>query len=382
MLKKLMCGIMVGLALTGAFTALAATNTQTVTEGKAAERQMVEAAYNFRYTHLSAKNAVSGNKVTAKAVTAGNASGVKYKFVVSINNWESWYVAQYPSTKTSAVITAKKAGTYRVYVDAILPNGKVVTKSNTFTVSRPWSLNSVSGPTKGRVGSSIGIAPQVKGSGTGMRYKYVWQKDNWKQWGVIRQFSTAKNARFTPKTPGNYTLYIDAMDTYGNVVTRTKQVTVYNYDVNLKASVVSAKVGGKVNVSASGAPAGSRYKFVASYDNWKHWHVIQNFSTKNTASFAPKYSGSLQVYVDVKYGGNITTKVTTRRPIAAAATNQVEDVVSNPKIYKTYYVCNGCGYKSDPAKYGSTDIHQHLKKRTLAGHDECGSYRTQSFKIK
>ena len=369
MFKKIISGIMIGLTFMGTVSALAATpKTQTsadvkqtsatttektatraepkTKESKPAERQTIGASYNFSYTSLSAKKVTSGSTVTAKAVTFGNTNGVKYKFVVSCNNWESWYVAQKPSTNTSAAITTKKAGTYTVYVDAVLPNGKVITKSNTFMVTRTWSLKEVSAPTRGKAGTPVTIAPQISGKGTGLRYKYVWQKDNWKQWGVIKDFSTAKNVSFTPKEAGTYTIYIDAKDAYGNVVTVTKQITVNKYNVNVSVSSSAPNVGGSVKVSASGAPSGAQYKFVASYDNWKHWHVIQNFSTKSTASFSPKHTGNLQVYVDAKYGDKTTTEVTPKkyissRPKANWKFNNFALYSNHPDAVKSFYLNTG-----------------------------------------
>lgn len=55
-----------------------------------------------------------------------------------------------------------------------------------------------------------------------------------------------------------------------------------------------------------------------------------------------------------------TTKATTK------ATTTV-------KKKKSYYVCNGCGYKTSG---DSSIMRAHLKKQLLAGHDNCGSYRT------
>ena len=112
MFKKIISGIMIGLTFMGTVSALAATpKTQTsadvkqtsatttektatraepkTKESKPAERQTIGASYNFSYTSLSAKKVTSGSTVTAKAVTFGNTNGVKYKFVVSCNNWES-----------------------------------------------------------------------------------------------------------------------------------------------------------------------------------------------------------------------------------------------------------------------------------------------------
>ena len=70
------------------------------------------------------------------------------------------------------------------------------------------------------------VSADVTGGAPGAAYKIVWQRDNWKKWGVLKDFSEAMSARWKPDTYAKYTLYVDMKLEDGSIVTKTKEVSV------------------------------------------------------------------------------------------------------------------------------------------------------------
>ena len=66
------------------------------------------------------------------------------------------------------------------------------------------------------------IKPIIQGNTTGFTYKYVWQKNNWKEWGVIKDFSGQEKMSWKPNGKGQYTMVVDVKDAAGNVKTVSK----------------------------------------------------------------------------------------------------------------------------------------------------------------
>ena len=73
---------------------------------------------------------------------------------------------------------------------------------------------------------TLKIQPEIKGNTSGFTYKYVWQKDNWKEWGIIKDFSSSSSVEWEPKTSGTYTMIVDVKDANGKVVTKQTQYTI------------------------------------------------------------------------------------------------------------------------------------------------------------
>ena len=66
---------------------------------------------------------------------------------------------------------------------------------------------------------------RANASNKNVKYKFVWQKDNWAKWGVAQDFSSSSTCSWTPQESGNYTIYCDVTDSAGNESTSTCKVS-------------------------------------------------------------------------------------------------------------------------------------------------------------
>ncbi len=251
---------------------------------------------------------------------SGNTSGLKYKFVWEKDNWKEWGVIQELSAKKSATWKPSKEGNYTLIVDIKDPSGYLISKTKTFKiVSDKWAPAEMIFSKKGvEIGEAVSITQKINGYTSGnFKYKFVWQKDNWKEWGVIRDFSAKNTVTWNPQVVGNCKIHVDIKDSSGKVITN-----VANYEVksgtwrftSITADKVSPQnLGETLNLKAnlSGNVSGLKYKFVWQKDNWKEWGVIQNLSTKDTAVWTPKDAGTYTILVDIRdyFGKTITYSI-------------------------------------------------------------------------
>ena len=70
------------------------------------------------------------------------------------------------------------------------------------------------------------ITPIISGNTYGLQYKYVWMKNNWKEWGVIQQFSEENSIEWTTDKNGEMKIYVDVRDKAGNVVTKIQKIEI------------------------------------------------------------------------------------------------------------------------------------------------------------
>lgn len=304
MIKKVISCLLIGLAMTAPFAA------GTVTETKAAVQN---AGFTYQSAWVNKKSVKSGETITAKAVTGGNAAGYKYKFVWSLNNWKSWGIIRQAGTNNSASFTPTKAGTYQVHIDAIAPNGKVTTKSENVTVGRGWNPVMSVSKSSPKVGEAISVVGSASGA-KDAQYKLVWQKDNWKSWGVISNFGSKRSTGFRASAPGTYELIVDVKDKYGNVSSVSKKINVgtgWSFTgITGVSNNATVDKGSSVSLKAntSGNMTGLKYKFVWSYNNWQSWGVISKGTNANV-KWTPSAVGRYDIYVDAYDNyGNVVTK--------------------------------------------------------------------------
>lgn len=253
---------------------------------------------------------------------SGDTEGLQYKYVWQKDNWSKWGVLKQFSDESSQKWTPSAGpGTYKLYVDIKDTKGEVRTMVISYTIkSLEWSYNGINiSPEKvQKAGDEITISPNVTGMTENLEYKYVWQTNNWKSWGVIQDFSNDSEMTWkTPSKTGIYTVYVDIREPNGKAVTKT--YTYYleenaweHQGVHLDADETEV-IYEKIPVSAiiGGSDANLQYKFVWQKDNWAKWGVIQNFSTTNQAIWCPTEVGTYTIYVDVKdkYGLTITKTI-------------------------------------------------------------------------
>lgn len=232
-----------------------------------------------------------------------------YKYVWQKNNWEEWGVIQDFSKEKTVSWQPKTSGKYYIYADVKEPGKKTESLSRAYTiVKNEWKYDDlIPKKTELKKNEEILLSAELSGNGKGLRYKYVWQKDDWKEWGVIRDFSEEREVSFTPEKTGKYTIIVDIKDQDGDVITKSKEYNVktdiWKYD-EIVTDYVSPqeKYGEPISITAktSGDTQRLRYKFVWQKNDWKEWGVIQELSPKNTAEWKPDSVGEYTIYADVK----------------------------------------------------------------------------------
>ncbi len=130
------------------------------------------------------------------------------------------------------------------------------------------------------VSESINVSVNVKSENQNLLYKYVWQKDNWKEWGIIRDFSKEKTVNWKPKTSGKYYIYVDVKEPGKKTESLSREYTIvknkWNYS-GLLPKEYGLKRNKEVTISTevSGNGSGLRYKYVWQKDDWKEWGGYQ-----------------------------------------------------------------------------------------------------------
>ena len=178
--------------------------------------------------------ASTGQKVTFKAVAKGGLSGATYNYVWQRNG--SWADGEWGSTvlstgkmtsSSTGSFTPTRSGTYTLAVDVKVGGETQTVTTGKVVVTDPWTAKGITGvPKVVGAGEKVTMRPNVTGDLSGVTYNYVWQYNNWSEWGSTVK-STGKNTSatswsFTPTKLGTYTLYIDVQS---GAYKRTVQTT-------------------------------------------------------------------------------------------------------------------------------------------------------------
>ena len=170
---------------------------------------------------------------------------------------------------------------------------KAVTQTNINEVVREesveeWKFESIktniSSPQEKNT-NPIEIEAVVSGKSENLSYKFVWEKDNWKEWGIIQDFSDMSKTLWKPQDIGDYKIYVDVKDEKGYIITKSinytiKEVSWDNIQI-LTSPENQQKRGQNVLIKADVENIeGIQYKFVWQKNNWKEWGVISDFSEK------------------------------------------------------------------------------------------------------
>ena len=274
--------------------------------------------YSFTGIKLSKSEGVlKGDTVSVSAEVTGETDGLQYKFYWQKQGTgadaEISGVIAGPSDKSSAEWTADESGTYKVSCDVIDSEG-IVTKSTTCNVER-FTVDGLEAPSSARCGQGVSLKAKVSGDASGLKYKFVWQKDNWKKWGVVGGSSQDEpEATWTPDEPGDYTVTLDVIDG-SKAKHATASIKVYKKYL-IKGVSLETEDGGvatvgsncTIKVESEGDTSGLKYKFVWEKNNWSQWGSLRQFDSSNKCSWTPEVSGDVNIWVDIQdSNGAITT---------------------------------------------------------------------------
>lgn len=274
--------------------------------------------YSFTGLKLSKSEGVlKGDTVSVSAEVTGETDDLQYKFYwqkqgTGADAGTSGVIAG-PSEESSAEWTVDGSGTYKVSCDVIDSKGSV-TKSTTCTVER-FTVDGLEAPSSARAGKGVSLRAKVSGDASGLKYKFVWQKDGWKKWGVVGGSSQdSPEATWTPDEPGDYTVTLDVIDG-SRAKHATARIEVYKKYLIKGVSLETedgdvATVGSNctIKVESEGDTSGLKYKFVWEKNNWSQWGSLRQFDSSNKCSWTPEVSGDVNIWVDIQdSNGAITT---------------------------------------------------------------------------
>lgn len=257
-----------------------------------------------------------GTEINILPIVSGNVQGFTYKYVWAKEDWSQWNVIQDFSENSACTwkVPTQK-GDYYIYVDVRSEEGEIRTISNKITVTENgWEFTDVSwnGNVCKPVGETVSGEILIRGDMEGLQFKYVWMKNNWKQWGVLKEYGSEAAVIWMPEEAGDYTLYIDVMDQSGVVYgPYISNFSIYEY-VGVGFSNQFVGLGESVEIfpELTGTCVEAEYKYVWAKDNWSQWEVIQDFSSEMKAIWTPTEEGTYDIYVDMRVDGQtVTTKI-------------------------------------------------------------------------
>ena len=284
---------------------------------KSAEFEILAKKWNYvKVKFGSEPSGIVGGKVDISPTVEGETEGLEYKYVWMKNGWKENGTIQNFSSSATAEWIPTSSGEYTIYVDVKDEEGKIVTKSAKYQVEDAWKHKGVrfSEQAPQKVGDKITILPSVEGKTEGLEYKYVWMKNGWKESGTIQNFSSNATAEWIPTSSGEYWIYVDIRDQYGNVVTKSAKYRVedaWKHEGVGFSQRSTQPLGSTITIEPkiSGDTEGLEYKYVWMKNGWKESGTIQQFSEKTTAQWTPSEEGLYYIYVDVKDKyGNTSTK--------------------------------------------------------------------------
>ena len=166
--------------------------------------------------------------MTVSLKAKSNSSALQYKFVWEKDNWKKWGTAQGLSSSSTCTWKPSESGTYTIYCDVKdVSTGKISTVTTRVVLTESWSTSAPkASPSSAIVGDTIDLAATVSGNTASLKYKFVWEKNNWAQWGTAQNLSSNSTCSWVPNEPGTYTIYCDVVDSTGKTVTKTTKVVV------------------------------------------------------------------------------------------------------------------------------------------------------------
>ena len=250
---------------------------------------------------------IEDTTIKLSANVGGATTGLKYKFVWMKEDWKSWGVIRDFDSLNNANWKPTSSGDYTLYLDIKDQQGRIVTKTIDYKINMGWSHNGIKVDKQSPQieDTTIKLSADVEGTTTGLKYKFVWMKENWNNWGVIRDFDSSSNANWKPTSSGEYTLYLDVKDQQGRIVTKT-----IDYKINaswlhngIKVDRQSPQIENtaiNLNADVKGTTTGLKYKFVWMKENWSSWGVIKDFNEVSSVNWTPSETGSYSIYLDIK----------------------------------------------------------------------------------
>ena len=247
-----------------------------------------------------------GNDIVLTANVKGSKEGLQYKFVWETDNWKNWGIIKNFDSRNTTTWKPTKPGNYTIYSDIKDKYGNETHRTLNVKVDSNFKHSGIATDKSSPqlVGNNIGLTAKAEGSKEGLQYKFVWKRGNWERenWGVIRDFAPSNTTAWKPTKPGDYTIYSDIKDKYGNTITREINFNIWQHNgiTTNKSSPQLVNNDIVLTANVKGSNKGLQYKFVWETDNWKNWGIIRDFDSSNTTTWKPTRPGNYTIYSDIK----------------------------------------------------------------------------------
>ncbi|MFR7733071.1 MAG: N-acetylmuramoyl-L-alanine amidase [Collinsella sp.] len=157
----------------------------------------------------------AGSSIKVGVNVTGKTDGLKYKFVWhrAGADWTdaNWGVIGQDLTAPSVVWTLPQAGEYEIYADVVDSNGYISSTSKYKVVN--WSVEGLDVSGEARSGKPLELKARVSGDTDGLKYKFVWEKGGWAEWGNHGGApASASSLRVIPPSPESTPSTSDVID--------------------------------------------------------------------------------------------------------------------------------------------------------------------------
>ncbi|WP_461816218.1 triple tyrosine motif-containing protein [Faecalimonas sp.] len=249
-----------------------------------------------------------GKTIEITTEIKGNKSGLQYKYVWEKDDWKEWGVLRNFSTIPNVKWKPEKEGKYKIHVDVLDTSGKTIKEALDYKIEEKWKLTSIKTDKTSpiEVGDSVIIMPQINGESIDVQYKYVWERNDWEEWGVLQGPSNENQVKWTANKPGNYKIHVDVIDDVTGKIQKKYveiKVNIQKWEIKgFKTSIKSPQELGKIieiTTEIKGNKSGLQYKYVWEKDNWKEWGTLRNFSTAPNVKWKPEKKGNYRIHIDV-----------------------------------------------------------------------------------
>ena len=235
--------------------------------------------------------------------TGGNGT-LQYKFTCknTVTNTEK-LIRDY-SNDSNAEWTPLTAGTYKVIVTVKDSKGNTKEDSFEFKIDPKYIdivLNSLNlDKTEVSAGEELSISADAKGGIGSLIYKFYYKKGV--EYTLIKDHSSEASIKWIPEESGEYYVYVDVMDSAGNIKCTSKKVTVSKKAVEItdvSVDKTTIRVGDSVNIITT-AIGGSNLQYrVAVHDFENTWTTLHDFKDSNITAWKPEIADEYVIWVDV-----------------------------------------------------------------------------------
>lgn len=254
---------------------------------------------------LSNTNMILGGTQTVKSLASGGVAPLQYACYVQLPDSTSWKTVKDFSGTSTFTYKPTAAGKYTICVKCKSASGSVAKEYKEFTVTKSTLVNK-SYPDKKVIalGESVNLLGRAEKGAGSYQYAYFYKLSTAENYSVLKKYSTATSAKFTPKSAGTYHICIKVMDGAQTVVKQYDTITV-NKAITLKTTLSSSSIDLKnsVTVTASasgGSGTGYTYAFYLKKSSDTSWVTKADFSKTASAKMTPSAATTYDICVKVK----------------------------------------------------------------------------------